>query len=218
MVISKGLKKQIIYLIPPIIWQIAYLVLAEHIEKYHRVYFDMTFYLGISVYFLATGSISLKNLFIEWKKGKKFWIPVVLTFIGIAVAFVVGNFLSVLFPNVDDGMGVLKTKDWPSLAAFALTTIILPPIAEEAFYRKAIISFSNKTWMYISALLGMLLFASEHSVKPLGFLTVFIWSIPFTVSYVKTKNIYISMTAHFICNFLINGLSVVLFAIKLIQG
>jgi len=37
------------------------------------------------------------------------------------------------------GMAVLGVNSWPTLFAFAVVTILLPPISEEAFYRKAII-------------------------------------------------------------------------------
>ncbi|MHB8064544.1 MAG: CPBP family intramembrane glutamic endopeptidase [Ruminiclostridium sp.] len=109
-------------------------------------------------------------------------------------------------------MVAFKVVDLPSLLAFALTTIFLPPIAEEAFYRKGIINFDKKDLLILTSIIGTILFASEHSLKPLGLLISSIWSVPFTISYIKTKNVYIPMTAHFICNFIMNGLTVVLFA------
>jgi membrane protease YdiL (CAAX protease family) len=212
--ISKETKIQIKYLIIPIIWQLIYLIFSGSFDKTHRVYCDLIFYLGISVYFIALGSISFKKLWNEWKKGKKFWLPVFFTLISITIAFGIGSLVSMLFPNVNDGMGTFRVVNLPTLLAFAVTTILLPPIAEEAFYRKGILNFDNNISLLLTSVVGALLYASEHSLKPLGLLIATIWAVPFTISYIKTKNIYISMTAHFICNLLFKGVTVVLISVK----
>ena len=213
--ISKEAKNQSKYLVIPFIWQLIYLIFSGSFDSAYRVYCDLIFYLGLSVYFIAIGSISFKNLWGEWKKGKKFWIPVVYTLIAIITAFGIGLLVPILFPNNIDGMGVLKVVNLPTLLAFALTTIILPPIAEEAFYRKGIINFDSNISLLSTTIIGVLLYSSEHSLKPLGLVIAAIWAVPFTISYIITKNIYISMTAHFICNLAFNGISVVLMGIKL---
>lgn len=41
------------------------------------------------------------------------------------------------------------------------------------------------------------------------FLTI-LWGVPLSLSYIKTKNIYIPMTAHFLVNLLGNGVDVLL--------
>jgi membrane protease YdiL (CAAX protease family) len=213
--ISEDTKMQRKYMIIPIIWQLIYLIYSGSFQSAHRVYFDLIFYLGISIYFIAIGSISFMRLWSEWKKGRKFWLPVFYTLIATSAAFAIGSIVSGLFPNIDDGMGVFKVFNLPTLLAFALTTILLPPIAEEAFYRKGIINFDNSTSLLLSTIIGILLYASEHSLKPIGLLIATIWAVPFTIAYIKTKNIYIPMTAHFICNLIFNGVSVVLMGIKL---
>ncbi|MDP4146899.1 MAG: CPBP family intramembrane metalloprotease [Bacillota bacterium] len=214
MKISEQIKVQCKDLIIPIIWHVLYLIISSRFDSKHRVYCDFIFYLMLAVYFIVIGSISFKDLWSEWKRGKKFWIPVLVTTISIVAAFAIGSLVSMLFPNVNDGIGVLKVVNVPALVAFALTTIILPPIAEEAFYRKAIISFDNNISLLVTTVIGTLLYASEHSLKPLGFLIAVIWALPFTISYIKTKNIYISMTAHFICNLAFNGITVIVVAIR----
>ena len=174
----------------------------------------MIFYLGLTVYFIAIGFINFKDLWNEWKKGKEFWLSVFYTLIALIVAFGIGALTSKLFPNINDGMGVFKVINIPTLLAFTVTTIVLPPIAEEAFYRKGILNFDNNISLLITAIIGTLLYASEHSLKPLGFFIAIIWSVPLTISYIKTKNIYIPITAHFICNLAFNGMTVVIIAIK----
>ncbi|MCE3019726.1 hypothetical protein LW893_02050 [Parvimonas micra] len=38
-----------------------------------------------------------------------------------------------------------------------------------------------------------------------GIFLCMIWALPFSVSYIKIRNIYVPMTAHLICNIIING-------------
>lgn len=209
--VSKSTKNQIKILILPIIWHVLYLIFTGQVDKSNRVYYDSIFYMGIVIYFLSIKCISLSNIFIEWKKGKRFWLPVLYTVLGIIVAFGIGIILSSLI-SLDDGMGSFRVYNVSTLLAFILTTIILPPIAEELFYRKGFIVFDSKLLMIMTSILGILLYASEHSLQPLGLLKASFWAIPFTVSYIKTKNIYISITAHFITNLLMNGYSVIMIA------
>ena len=131
------------------------------------------------------------------------------------IAFGIGVVLSILLP-FEDGMAAFKVTNLSSLFAFAMTTIILPPIAEELFYRKAMIMFDNKSLLLLTSVIGILLYASVHSLKFLGLLISSIWAIPLTLSYIKYKNIYIPMTAHFICNLLMNGYTVGLIAIRIL--
>ena len=56
------------------------------------------------------------------------------------------------------------------LILFAMSTIIFPPIAEEVFYRKAIIKFDTKGILIFTSFVGMILYALEHSLSWLGIL------------------------------------------------
>lgn len=215
--ISEKAKMQSKYLILPIIWHLIYLLFSGSFDSTHRVYCDLIFYLGLAVYFMLIDYISFKDIWNEWKKGKEFWLPVLYTIIFLIIAFGIGSLISALFPNINNGIGVFKVVNVPTFLAFALTTILLPPIAEEAFYRKGIINFDNNISLLITAIIGTLLYASEHSLKPLGFLITAAWSLPFTISYIKTKNIYISVTAHFICNLGFNGMTVIIIAMKFLR-
>ena len=97
-----------------------------------------------------------------------------------------------------------------------ISTIIFPPIAEEVFYRKAIIKFDTKGILIFTSSVGMILYALEHSLSWLGILETIIIAVPLTISYIKTKNVYIPMTAHFLVNLIGNGTTVILVAIKLL--
>ena len=133
----------------------------------------------------------------------------------MAAMFGIGSAIAMLFPNAEDGMGVLGVNNVPTLMAFAVVTIFLPPVAEESFYRRAITAFDTRAILLATTIISILLYASEHSLMPLGLLQACLWAIPLSVAYIKTKNIYVGMTAHFLCNLAINGMAVVAAAMKL---
>ena len=82
-------------------------------------------------------------------------------------------------------------------------------IVEESFYRKNLISFKNRRILVLTTLFSMFLYALEHALAIWGIFLCMIWALPLSISYIKTKNIYVVMTAHFICNIVVNGMAIV---------
>jgi membrane protease YdiL (CAAX protease family) len=210
-------KRYWIKLLPVAIWLMLDLVFGNWFDSYTRVYVSLVYFLGIAIYFFAWREWRFSQWGKALKTGRAFWFPVLLTASGMAVMFGVGVAITLLFPLVDDGLGIYRINSWGALATFACVTIILPPIAEESFFRKAIIAFDSKLVLSISVIVSILLYASEHSLMPLGFLQACLWAVPLSVSYVKTKNVYIPMTAHFLCNLVMNGIGVIVSALRLSQ-
>lgn len=203
-------------IIPVIVWHIIYLVVCKYFDKFTRVYCDLVFYSVIAIYFLIWRDWRFADWSKAIKQGRSFWIPVLLTVLGMVLAFGAGFGITMLFPNIDDGMGVFGINNLPTLIAFAFVTVFLPPIAEEAFYRKAVIAFDSRFILIVSTVISIMLYASEHSTLPLGFLQACMWAVPYSLSYIKTKNVYVCMTAHFLCNLVINGMTVISSAIRLL--
>lgn len=212
---SLKVKSYWVKVVPMLILQIIYLFICNSFGHYTRVYCDFTFYLIIAVYFALWHDWGFRNWFVEWKKGKVFWFPVLFTILGTIVAFGLGELVVMIFPHGQNGMGVFGVNNLSTMIAFIFTTIFLPPIAEEMFYRKALTAFDSKAVIITTAIISVLLYASEHSMMPLGFFQACLWGIPFSIAYIKTKNIYVSMTAHLICNLAINGITVIIFIPKL---
>ena len=78
------------------------------------------------------------------------------------------------------------------------------------------ISFENKGTLVITTILGMFLYALEHSLTIWGIFLTMIWALPLSISYIKTKNIYVPMTVHFIGNLLENGITVIMSLISML--
>lgn len=201
----------------PILWEVLFVVSCVFLPEQYAVYTNFLFYFGIIIFFIRNNNFSLKELKANLTAGKKFWMPVGVTFLFLALAFVVSYLPKMFFHNLDSGMINLERNTWTKLIAFAISTIIFPCLAEELFYRKAMINFKSKKMLFLSTIVSLFLFALEHSITPYGILQAMIWGIPFSIAYIKTKNIYIPMTAHFISDFIGNFPSVVITTIHFLH-
>ena len=202
----------------PIVIEAIFIISCFHLPKEYYIYTNSCFYLTLAIYFLCRKDFSLKNWIHNLKSGKKFWKSVILTALGFIGAFLVTTVLESIFLDFSTGMIGLRINSWITLIIFAMSTILLPPIVEETFYRKNMISFENKVVLTITTLLGMLMYALEHSLVVWGILLTMIWALPLSISYIKTKNVYVPMTAHFIGNLLGNGIDIVFTIIAMISN
>lgn len=210
----EGYIKKLVF---PVLWEIVFIATCFIWSEKYYTYTNFFFYLGIIVYFCAIGDFKIKDLKENLKNGKKFRVPVLLTSIAMMVALLISSVVSGLFPETNDGMIGLARDNWFQLVIFAISTIIFPPLAEELFFRKAFIRFNSKVILVMSSLVGMILYALEHSLAWLGIIETLIVAVPLTISYIKTKNVYIPMVAHFFVNLIGNGTTVVFTAIKLMK-
>lgn len=136
----------------------------------HRntIFIQTTFYLLLFADFYVKREFSFRKWVKNLKGGKTFWKQVIVTTVFFLICFWIDYCLRELFPNLDTGMIMLKMDTPARLIAFAISTMFLPAITEESFYRKSIISFRSKPALVLSAVFGMLLYAAEHSLKPWG--------------------------------------------------
>lgn len=212
------MKKYVKTNIFPIIIEVIFIMSCFIVPREYYIYTNFCFYLTLAIYFWCRKDFSLKEWLHSLKSGKKFWKHVILTALGFIGAFVITTVLEGVFTKFDTGMIGLRRNSWITLIIFAISTILLPPIVEETFYRKNMISFENKVALIITTLLGMLMYALEHSLAVWGIFLTMIWALPLSISYIKTKNVYVPMTAHFIGNLLGNGIDIIFTIIALISN
>jgi membrane protease YdiL (CAAX protease family) len=201
-----------------ILWMLLFIAAHILLPGQYSIYLNFVYYTGLLVYFIVKKEFSLR----QWKEsitsGKIFWKNVILAVLFIAIAFALTTCLEMIFPGLDTGKMKLKITSFAGLIVFAASTIILPPIAEELFFRKRLIRFENKKIFVLTTLFSMFLFALEHAIMPWGIFLIMIWALPMSLFYIKTKNIYVTMTAHLITNLVVNGADTIFMAIKLIQS
>lgn len=189
----------------PFIWFAISLIARGFQTSTTAIYFNAVFYWVLFIFYLRTKQFRFDKLFANWKSGKEFWIGVALTFLGMLIAFAIGLLPSFLL-NTEDGIMAYRINSPLSLFLFVITLIPLPSVVEETFFRKNIISFRSNFAIVVTILLGSVLFGLSHTFNPIGVFSSFMWGIPLAIAYVKTKNIYIPITAHLMSNILMNGM------------
>ncbi|SEK33057.1 type II CAAX endopeptidase family protein [Streptococcus equinus] len=194
----------------PLIIEILFIISYYIFPKDDFIYVNAFFYVLLFVYFFISKDLNLKEWFLSFRSGKKYWIQVLLTFLGFMLAFILTTILEGIFPGLETGTINLRRDTWLTLGVFAISTILFPAITEETFYRKNLILFDSKKTVIITTILSMFLYACEHSLAPWGIFLTMIWALPLSLSYIKTRNIYVVMTAHFLGNLLGNGVDVIL--------
>ena len=200
----------------PIIIEIVFIVSCFVIPKDYFIYTNFLFYLELLLYFIIKKDFQIKEWINQIKSGKCFWKQVIITTVFFVLAFLVTSILENIFPNFNTGMSMLKVDSWLRLIIFTISTILFPAVTEEIFYRKNMISFNSKGILISTTILSMVLYALEHSLRIWGILLVMIWALPLSISYIRTKNIYVPMTAHFIGNLLGNGIDIVMIIISML--
>ena len=194
----------------PLIIEILFIISYYIVPKDDFIYVNAFFYVLLFVYFLISKDLNLKEWFLSFRSGKKYWSQVLPTFLGFMLAFIFTTILEGIFPGLETGTINLRRDTWLTLGVFAISTILFPAITEETFYRKNLILFDSKKTVIITTILSMFLYACEHSLAPWGIFLTMIWALPLSLSYIKTRNIYVVMTAHFLGNLLGNGVDVIL--------
>ena len=162
----------------PIFIEIIFVVSCFFVPQEYYIYSNLLFYLLLFADFYVKREFSFRKWVKNLKGGKTFWKQVIVTTVFFLIVFGLTTALESFFPNLDTGMIMLKRDTPARLIAFAISTMFLPAITEESFYRKSIISFRSKPALVLSAVFGMLLYAAEHSLKPWGIFLTAIWALP----------------------------------------
>ena len=81
------------------------------------------------------------------------------------LTFALTRMLEGFFPNFEIGSISLRRDSWLTLIVFVISTIFLPAVTEETFYRKNMILLDSKKAMIVTTFFSMLLYALEHSLS-----------------------------------------------------
>lgn len=201
---SRYIKLNVFPIIVEILFVIACLIFEDFI-----IYINFCFYMILAIYFCRRKDFSITKWWNSLKGGSTFWKQVILTIFFFVLAFIFTNFLENMLPHLNAGMIKLRADNYLKLTLFTVSTIILAPILEELFYRKNLIYFKNRKILILTTIFSMFLYALEHAFTIWGIFLCMIWALPLSISYIKTKNIYVTITAHFICNMIVNGITII---------
>ncbi len=187
----------------PMAWELAF-VIATIIWPKQAFHLFFGFYSGLLIYFyFIYKQFSFRKLHKNFGKITGFWLPVAATFIGLVIAGKLRMMLSSQFAYKldENAVSIIVHNDIVPTFFYALMMIIIKPVAEELFFRKALIRFDSKKQTICFTILSLVLCALTRAHGPLGILEWAIMALPVTVAYIATRNIYISVMAHVIFEF-----------------
>ena len=185
-------------LIIPLVWEWA-LVIATILLPMHAFSLFFVFYLGLLLYFyFIHKQFSFRKLHSNFSKIKTFWIPVAITFAGLFAAEKLRLFMQTecSFVGSENVVNIYVENNLFPTLVYALMMIVMKPVAEELFFRKALISFDNKKKTALLTILSLVLCAVARGHGPLGLAEWMLVALPVTIAYLVTKNIYVSVMAH----------------------
>ena len=195
----------------PFLWELLFILATIHFPKQTLMLF-FVFYLGILYYFyFFYKQFSFRKLYKNFGRVVTFWLPVAITFFGLFLADKIKTFLAQdVFPGVRDGTVqiIYHNELFPTLI-YAIMMIIIKPVCEELFYRKALIRFGSKKQVFLFTMLSLVLCALSRAHGLLGIAEWMLMALPVTIAYVATRNIYISLMAHVLFEFYDNIYSVI---------
>ncbi len=195
----------------PLIWELA-LVIATIVMPKQAFNLFFIFYLGLLLYFyFFYKQFSFRKLHSQFCKFKDFWLPVALTFAGLFAAGKLREYISYNFSFIYDEHAVSIIVDNNLLPTFfyALMMIVMKPVAEELFFRRALISFDNKKKTAIYTVISLLLCALVRAHGLLGIAEYVLIALPVTIAYLLTKNVYVTVMAHVLFELYDNAYEVV---------
>ncbi len=195
----------------PIAWELLFVISTILMPK-QAFHLFFVFYTGLLIYYYYIHKqFSFRKFARNLSRVKRFWIPVVITFVGLLLANDIKNkILQPYFSMIKDGtISIITKNDIIPTVMYALMMIVMKPVAEELFFRKAIISFGSKKRVFALTLMSLLLCAVSRAHGLLGIAEWIIMAIPVTIAYVVTRNIYISVMAHVAFEFYDNIYSIV---------
>ncbi len=195
----------------PLVWELLFVIstIVLPMQAFHLFF---VFYLGLLIYFYYFHKqFSFRKFARNLSRIKRFWIPVILTFVGLMLANDIKNrLIQPYFATVRDGtVSIITRNDILPTFFYALMMIVMKPVAEELFFRKAIISFGSKKRVFVLTLVSLILCAVTRAHGVLGIAEWILMAIPVTIAYVATRNIYISVMAHVAFEFYDNIYSIV---------
>ena len=192
----------------PILAEIAFVVAAA-LWPDGILYSNLAFYLLLIVYYATGGSYSITQLGTRLSTSR-FWKSILFAIGCIAVGYTALVILERLLPSLPTGEVLLPIHRPLQMALFALETIVMPPLAEEMFYRRHLIILDRGYGALVaSAIFSSVLFALAHAFAPFCVALYALLGIAFSLAYVRCRDIHAMIAAHLVVNVLFDGITIV---------
>ena len=186
----------------PILIEFGLLAYCMFMPVKRFVYIQFAFFFLLYISFVITKRFSWTALITNICDGIDYWKDVLITAMLYGAAIAITDSLASLLPDVNPVFIPVDIGNGFELFLYAITMLYLAPISEEIFFREGLICNHNKLLIVLSAIFSMALYSIKYAFAPWGIFLVMIWALPLTWAYVKTGNVYVCITAHFLVNFI----------------
>ncbi len=210
---AKPITTFILYLILQTYFSLIGLKLLENASVIVSIIYGVIKYLVMIIIFIFINKIDLKKEIKDFKINYKKYFKIILCvwFIGF-ILMVISNYFITKVNTLPNNELLTRTYMNTKFIETVITSVILAPIVEEITFRYSFSRISNK---YLYLIISTLLFAMMHInlTNTSEFLFLISYSfIGFSFSFIfyKTKNILASIIAHFIHNYTIIMLLLIL--------
>jgi|GEM_PF-1229007 len=172
----------------------SFVVLSMNFAKYTLNLYCVLF---IAIIALFHKEFSLKLFGKNLASGIKFWLVGAITF---ALMFLVSklNFFltyTVFSPKYLDNISYTIKENMFSYIVLALTFIVLEPLAESLMLRKALLRVDSNIAKVLCVFVSMFVVGIVHAYGVLGIVEAGLLTLPLTLCYLLTKNIYVTIAA-----------------------
>ncbi|MCR5093514.1 MAG: CPBP family intramembrane metalloprotease [Lachnospiraceae bacterium] len=204
-------KKSIKSLWFPLVWEAlfvaSYLFIWLRHDTRHQnltLYFMFLFYVGIIVYYHK--SFSFREFLKQFTKIKTFLLPAAAAGICIWLIHIAAGKLIPLIPFSQPELRLPMSYASALLdeVIYALTILLLQPVAEELFFRKGLIGAAGRKTLFFAICASLILSALSWSVTPCRMAEALFVAAPMVLFYCLTKNVYVTILVHVIFNIVIN--------------
>jgi len=194
----------------PFVWELLLIITTIFWHKQSFILFFI-FYLGLFIFFyFINKQFSFKKLYRSFREIKAFWLPVLLTVAGMLIVDYAKRMIStqLAYKFHENIVFIVVPNEFIPTFFYAFMMIALKPVAEELLYRRVIIRFDNKKLVALLTVVSLFLCAVTRAHGWLGIAEWMLMALPFTIAYLITKNIYVSVMAHIIYGFYDNAYSI----------
>lgn len=188
----------------PVLLEAAYLICCFRLPVNYLIFANFFFYLVLFLFYLITKNLTFRKFWMNVSSGVQFWKSVLIATVLFAASFGITALLEHFISALNPGFYPLIVSNGLTFVLFIITSLFLAPVVEETFYRGNLISVESKKLMIITTIVSILLYSIGHSSTWWGIISSVIWALPLTFAFIKTRNVYVVMLAHFIVNLVIN--------------
>lgn len=210
---AKPIASFILYIVLQVYFSIIGLKLLENASSLSHLFFEVIKYSVIITILIFLNKIDLKKEIKDFKLNYKKYFKILISiwFIGF-ILMIISNYFITKTSSLPSNELSVRTYMNTKFVESIITMVIMAPILEEITFRYSFSKIKNKyLYLIISTILFAMIHINPENASELPFLIPYgFLGLSFSLIFYKTKNIFASITAHALHNYIIIMLLLIL--------